>query len=297
MPPISPFFNIGPLSIHFYGIIIVAGALVGGYVATIEARRRAEEPEHVWNALTWCLIGGILGARLYHVLSSPQGDVVGFQFYFVTNPFETIRIFGASIPFPTALMIWNGGLGIFGGMAGGVLALAIYAWRNNLSILRWLDIAAPGLILAQAIGRWGNYINQELYGPPTTLPWGIPIDAEYRLPQFADLSRYPVVTTRFHPVFLYESLWNLATFIALIVIGRRFKDRLVDGDIVSLYLILYGLGRLLIEALRPDAWLIGRIPTAQIISAVMIVVGAALMVWRRQQNQSTAPLGDVAEGE
>ncbi len=297
MPPISPFFNIGPLSIHFYGIIIVAGAVVGGYVATIEARRRAEEPEHVWNALTWCLIGGILGARLYHVLSSPQGNVVGFQFYFVTNPFETIRIFGASIPFPTALMIWNGGLGIFGGLAGGVLALAIYAWRNNLSILRWLDIAAPGLILAQAIGRWGNYINQELYGPPTTLPWGIPIDAEYRLPQFADLTRYPVVTTRFHPVFLYESLWNLATFIALIVIGRRFKDRLVDGDIVSLYLILYGLGRLLIEALRPDAWLIGRIPTAQIVSAVMIVVGAALMVWRRQQSQSTAPLGNVAEGE
>ena len=297
MPPISPSFNIGPLSIHFYGIIIVTGALVGGYVATIEARRRGEEPEHVWNALTWCLIGGILGARLYHVLSSPQGDVVGFQFYFVTNPFETIRIFGASIPFPTALMIWNGGLGIFGGVAGGVLALAIYAWRNNLSILRWLDIAAPGLILAQAVGRWGNYINQELYGPPTTLPWGIRIDAEYRLPQFADLSRYPVETTRFHPVFLYESLWNLATFIALIVIGRRFKDRLVDGDIASLYLILYGLGRLFIEALRPDAWLVGGIPTAQIVSAVMIVVGAALMVWRRQQSQSAAALGDVAEGE
>ncbi len=297
MPPISPSFNLGPLSVHFYGIIIVAGALVGGYVATIEARRRGEEPEHVWNALTWCLIGGILGARLYHVLSSPQGDVVGFQFYFVTNPFESIRIFGAFIPFPTALMIWNGGLGIFGGLAGGVLALAIYAWRNNLSILCWLDIAAPGLILAQAIGRWGNYINQELYGPPTTLPWGIRIDAEYRLPQFADLSRYPVQTTLFHPVFLYESLWNLAAFIALMLIGRRFKNRLVNGDIVSLYLILYGLGRLFIEALRPDAWLVGGIPTAQILSAVMIVAGAALMVWRRQQSQSPAVLGDVAEGE
>ncbi len=297
MPPISPSFNIGPLSIHFYGIIIVAGALVGGYVASIEARRRGEEPEHVWNALTWCLIGGILGARLYHVLSSPQGDVVGFQFYFVTNPFETIRIFGASIPFPTALMIWNGGLGIFGGVAGGVLALALSASRHGLSILRWLDIAAPGLSLAQAIGRWGNYINQELYGPPTTLPWGIRIDAEYRLPQFADLSRYPVQTTRFHPVFLYESLWNLAAFIALMVVGRRFKDRLVDGDIASLYLILYGLGRLFIEALRPDAWLVGGIATAQIVSAVMIVAGAVLMVWRRQQSQSAAPAGDVAEGE
>jgi len=106
-----------------------------------------------------------------------------------------------------------------------------------------------------------------------------------------------VQTTLFHPVFLYESLWNLAAFIALMLIGRRFKNRLGNGDIVSLYLILYGLGRLFIEALRPDAWLVGGIPTAQILSAVMIVAGAALMVWRRQQSQSPAALGDVAEGE
>lgn len=284
MPPINPTFNIGPLPVHWYGIIIVTGALAGAYAASIEAKRRGEDPEDVWNGLVWCLIAGILGARLYHVLSSPQGTSIGFEYYFVTNPFDTLRIFGLSIPFPTALMIWNGGLGIFGGVAGGVLAVAIYTWRNHLVIARWLDIGAPGLILGQAIGRWGNFINQELYGPPTTLPWGIPIDANHRIPPFTDLSRFPVGTTRFHPLFLYESLWNLAVFAALMIIGRRYKDRLKDGDIFSLYLILYSLGRIFVESLRPDAWLIGTIPTAQLVSAALIVLGVGLMVWRRRSE-------------
>lgn len=289
MPPVNPTFNIGPLVIHWYGLIIVLGALAGAYAATFEAKRRGEDPEHVWNGLVWCLIGGILGARLYHVISSPQGTDIGFQYYFVTNPFETVRVFGLSIPFPTALMIWKGGLGIFGGVAGGILALVLYAWRNHLSVARWLDIGAPGLILGQAIGRWGNFVNQELYGPPTTLPWGIPIDADHRIPPYHDLTRFPLQTTHFHPVFLYESLWNLAVFVALLVIGRRLQDRLKDGDVLSLYLIGYGLGRLLVESLRPDAWLIGNIPTAQIVSVVLIVLGIGLMVWRRRtvsNNQS-----------
>jgi phosphatidylglycerol:prolipoprotein diacylglycerol transferase len=282
MPPISPTLNIGPLVIHLYGVIIVLGAIAGAYAATFEARRRGEDPEHVWNGLVWCLIAGILGARLYHVVSTPQGTDIGLQYYFVTNPFETVRVLGLSIPFPTALMIWKGGLGIFGGIAGGAIAVVIYAWRNQLSLARWLDIGAPALILAQAIGRWGNFINQELYGPPTTLPWGIPIDAQHRIPPFSDLTRYPLESTRFHPTFLYESLWNLALFIALMLIGRRYQERLKDGDILSLYLIGYGLGRILVESLRPDAWLIGTIPTAQIVSGVLIVLGVGLMAWRRR---------------
>ncbi len=284
MPPINPTFNIGPLVIHWYGIIIVLGALAGAYAATFEAKRRGEDPEHVWNALTWCLIGGIVGARLYHLFSSPQGTTIGFQYYFVTNPFETINVFGLSIPFPTALLIWNGGLGIFGGIAGGVLAAVIYVRRNHLPVATWLDIGVLGLPLGQAIGRWGNFINQELYGPPTSLPWGIPIDAQHRIPPFTDLARYPVETTRFHPVFLYESLWSLAVFVALMVVGRRFQDRLKNGDILSLYLILYGVGRLFIEALRPDAWLVSGIPAAQLVSAALIVLGVGLMVWRRQSD-------------
>jgi phosphatidylglycerol:prolipoprotein diacylglycerol transferase len=287
MPPINPTLNIGPLVVHWYGLIIVLGAIVGAYVAAFEAKRRGEDPEHVWNGLVWCLVAGILGARLYHILSSPQGSQIGSNYYFVTNPFETVRVFGLLIPFPTALMIWKGGLGIFGGIIGGALAVVFYARRHQLTLLRWLDIGAPGLILAQAIGRWGNFINQELYGPPTNLPWGIPIDAQHRIPPFTDLSRFPLESTRFHPVFLYESLWNLALFIALMVIGRRYQEHLKDGDIFSLYLIGYGLGRIFIEALRPDAWLIGAIPTAQIVSAVLIVLGVAFMVWLRRSGTAT----------
>ena len=178
-------------------------------------------------------------------------------------------------------MIWRGGLGIFGGIAGGVLALFIYAWHSHLTpVARWLDISAPGLVLAQAIGRWGNFINQELYGPSTSLPWGIRIDAQHRMPPFTDLTRFPLETTRFHPLFLYESLWNLGVFIVLMVVGRRFEDRLKDGDIFSLYLIGYGLGRILVESLRPDAWLMGGVPTAQLVSAGLIELGVALMAWR-----------------
>ena len=284
MPPISPTFNVGPLTIHLYGIIIVLGAVAAGILTSVEAKRKGDDPEHVWNIVTWCLIAGILGARLYHVLSSPQGNTIGFTYYFVTNPFETIYVFGVAIPFPTALMIWNGGLGIFGGVAGGVLALAIYTWRHHLLLARWLDSGAPGLLLAQSIGRWGNFVNQELYGPPTTLPWGIPIDAPHRLPQYADLSRFPVETTRFHPVFLYESLWNLAGCLLLVFLARRPASRLKDGDVFSLYLVIYGLGRLLVESLRPDAWLLGGIPTAQIVAVGAIILGTALLVLRRRSK-------------
>ena len=145
----------------------------------------------MWNALMWCLIAGIVGARLYHVFSSPQGTTIGFQYYFVTHPFEPIDVLGLSVPFPTALMIWNGGLGIFGAIVGGMLAILVYTRRNHLPLVKWLDIGIVGLPLGQAIGRWGNYINQELYGPPTTLPWGIPIDAQHRIPPYTDLISLP----------------------------------------------------------------------------------------------------------
>jgi len=128
------------------------------------------------------------------------------------------------------------------------------------------------------------------------LSWGIPIDADHRIPPYTDLSRYPLDTTRFHPVFLYESLWNLAAFVALLVIGRRYQARLKDGDLISLYLILYGIGRIFVEALRPDAWLIGGIPAAQLVSALVIVLGVGSIAWRRQSVASlreSSPLPEV----
>ncbi len=282
--PTNPFlFSLGPFTVRWYGLLIVTGALAAAYIATIEARRKKEDPDHVWNLLIWCLIFGILGGRLYHVLSSPAGSSRGFSYYFIEQPFTTLTVFGASIPFPSALRLWEGGFGLYGDLLGGILAIIIYTQRNKINVWRWLDIVAPGMLLAQAIGRWGNFFNQELYGTPTNLPWGITITNAYqRIPPYNDFATYPLETTLFHPVFLYECLWNLAGFALLLWIARKYVDRLLDGDMLSLYLIWYPIGRILIESLRPDAWTLSGIPTAQILSVLAIVIGLGLMYYRRQ---------------
>jgi len=266
MDPIA--FRLGPISVYWYGIIIVVAVLVAAYIASLEAKRRGQNPDHVWNALLLCLLLGIIGARLYHVFSSPRGGMLGWDYY-RQHP---IAIF----------QIWRGGLGIYGAVAGGLLGVYIYARLNKLSFLQWADIGTPGLILAQAIGRWGNFVNQELYGYPTNLPWGITIDPPYRIPPYDDLTVYPA-DTRFHPTFLYESLWNLLGFILLMYVARRYSKRLLDGDILCLYAIWYPVGRIFVEALRPDAWLIRGIPAAQIFAVIAIVVSVATILYRHRR--------------
>jgi len=291
--PTNPYlFSAGPFTVRWYGLLIVLGALSAAYIATIEARRKKEEPDHAWNLLIWCLIFGILGARVYHVLSSPAGASRGFNYYFSENPFTTLTIFGAAVPFPTALMIWEGGIGIFGALLGGILAVVIYTQREKLNVWRWLDILAPGMLLAQAIGRWGNFFNQELYGPPTNLAWGILItNPNQRIPPYNDLSQFPLDTTLFHPTFLYESVWNVIGFIVLMWLGRKYAEKLLDGDILTLYLIWYPVGRILTEFLRPDAWTLSGIPTAQLVSIILILIGIALFYYRRQNPKlATNPI-------
>jgi len=261
------------LAVHWYGIIIVVAVLVGAYVASLEARRRGQDPDHVWNALLLCLILGIIGARLYHVFSSPRGGMLGWDYY-RQNPIAILQI-------------WHGGLAIYGAVAGGILAVYIYARLNKLSFLQWVDIGTPGLILAQVIGRWGNFVNQELYGPPTSLPWGIAIEIPYRIPPYYVLTVYPA-DTRFHPTFLYESLWNLLGFLLLMYVVRCYADRLLDGDVLCLYAIWYPVGRIFVEALRPDAWLIGGIAAAQIFAAIAIVVSGAAILYRHRRARPAA---------
>jgi phosphatidylglycerol:prolipoprotein diacylglycerol transferase len=289
--PTNPILiQVGPFIVRWYGLLIVLGALAAAYIGTFEAKRRRENPEHPWNLLMWCLILGIIGARLYHVLSSPAGASRGFSYYFIEKPFATLNLFGAAIPFPTALMIWEGGIGIYGALLGGILAVFIYTRRHHLNFWRWLDILAPGMLLAQAIGRWGNFFNQELYGPPTTLPWGITItNVHQRIPPYNDLTTYPLSTT-FQPVFLYESLWNLIGFGLMMWLARKYARRLLDGDMFSFYLIWYSVGRILIESLRPDAWTFGGIPTAQIVGTTLSLIGAGLIILRRQRPElATSP--------
>ncbi len=251
--------------IYWYGILIVAGALAGAFIATREAKRRGIDPDHVWNALLVALILGVIGARLYHVISSPAGTNIGFQYY-MENPVEILNF-------------RQGGLGIYGAVAGGVLALYLYARWAKINFLSLIDIAIPGLAIGQAIGRWGNFFNQELYGFPTDLPWGIAIDAAHRLPMFADLTRFPVETTHFHPTFLYESLFDLGMGIVLLYVAQRWtKEK--PGDLFLIWGILYGFGRFLVEFQRPDAWTISGVATAQIIGLVLVVICGVALAYR-----------------
>ena len=275
-PPLDPILIhfTADFGIHWYGILIVSGVMLGAVYASWRAKQDGENPDHVWNGLIIAIILGIIGARLYHVFSEPRGGAVGWSYY-KQHPIEI-------------LYIWHGGLGIYGAIAGGALGLMIYSLRAGLRPLQWLDYGAPGLALGQAIGRWGNFINQELYGPPTDLPWGLVIAPPYRISPYNDLVTYPPETL-FHPTFLYESLWCLLVFIVLAVIAHKCKDRLLDGDILLGYILGYPLGRFFIEYLRPDAWMIGPIAAAQLFAIACVVGAAAMLIVRHVRAGAKAP--------
>lgn len=266
-PPLDPILiHITPtFGIHWYGILIVSGIMLGAAYAAWRAKLDGENPDHVWNALILAVVLGIIGARLYHVFSEPEGGMVGWSYY-RQHPIEI-------------LYIWQGGLGIYGAILGGILGVVIYTWRAGLRPLQWLDYGAPGLALGQAVGRWGNFINQELYGPPTTLPWGLIIAPGHRIDQYADLVAYPP-DTLFHPTFLYESIYAFLLFITLALMSVKLKDYLLSGDIVLGYLIGYSVGRFFVEFFRPDAWLIGPIAAAQLFALIIALVAAAILIIR-----------------
>jgi phosphatidylglycerol---prolipoprotein diacylglyceryl transferase len=264
-----PFF--GPLTIHFYGVIIMLGALAAAWLASVEAKRRGLKGEIVWDALLWVLVGGIIGARLWHIFTPPPSMVaigITTRFY-LTHPLDM-------------LAIWHGGLGIPGAIIGGTLALYLYCRSKKLSFPVWADIAAPALALGQAIGRWGNFVNQEVYGRQTTLPWGIHIDYA---------TNYPA-GTRFHPLFLYESIYNFLNVIFLLWLGRRYQDMLLPGDIFLTYLITYPVGRFLLEFLRLDAAQVVGININQTIMLVVAVSSAALLIFRHRRGRAASPANE-----
>jgi phosphatidylglycerol:prolipoprotein diacylglycerol transferase len=238
---------------------------------------RRWNPDHVWNGLMWVLALGLIGARLYHVLTpSPSMAAVGIYspLDYFRDPYQLLNFRG-------------GGLGIYGGIAGGLLGLIIYTRRSRISFLDWADLSVVGLALGQAIGRWGNFFNQELYGAPTELPWAVRIDPIYRLPDYAAFER-------FHPAFLYESLWSLLTFFVLLWLARRRSDRLLPGELMALYLIAYAVGRSLLELVRLDSRAIpffGLEPglaVATLISLVVAAVAVLAIVGRRLARRRAA---------
>jgi phosphatidylglycerol:prolipoprotein diacylglycerol transferase len=255
------------IPLRWYGVIVMLGVVVASLIVERELTRRGERGDRIWDALVWILPAGIVGARLWYAINATLGG----SRYYIENPIQIINI-------P------QGGLHIFGGFLAGAAVLLFYLRQNKRDPWIYLDAAGPAILIGQAIGRIANFINQELYGPPTTLPWGIPIFAEHRLPIYP-VDLYPVATTRFHPTFAYEIIWNLCAAAALLWISRRYKDRIKPGTIFAGWLVLAGLGRFLIEFFRPDQ---PKIPGlgfsySALIAALMAVTGVIMLLTRYQK--------------
>lgn len=239
--------GLGPVEVRVYSLCLLAGIITGYYLAKPAALRQKISADTLQLSIFYGFIPGLLGARAYHVIDLWD--------YYLANPGQIAAI-------------WNGGLGIFGGIVGGLIGLAVLARRKKLPLLTLLDVWAPSMLLAQAIGRLGNWANQEAFGQPTDLPWGVYIEPLHR-PENYLADQY------FHPAFLYEALWNLLGVIVLIIIRKRVATR--PGTLLGLYFVWYGLGRFFIEFFRLDTAQTFGIATAHLLSAFMLVAGLYLI--------------------
>lgn len=263
--------EIGQVQIRYYGIIIVTAILLATMVATRLAKRDGRDPDHIWGAMFGAVILGIIGARLWFILFPPEaliaeGKTAEWYFQNFTNLQEG------------AIAIWSGGLSIFGAFVGGFIGAYIYIVRNKLPLLPWLDIAAVALPLGQFIGRWANFVNQELYGLPTGSEWfGIPIAREFRVAPYTSTIEYPA-STLFHPLFLYEGLWSLLAFFVLLMIFQRYRRQLRPGVIFLLYVAQYAFIRFMLEFIRLEISTVAGINLAQVVTGLMFVIAAVVLV-------------------
>ena len=345
------YLSFGNVQVRYYGIIIVAAILVGAYAASVLAKRSGRDPDHIWGGLTWAILPGIVGARLWFVLFPPisltagcgiEGEVCQNTAWFFENFFN---------PENGAIAIWSGGLGIFGGIIGGALGVYLYLsrWHNRIvngfavvltpilwlgqfldwlvkrligqatgkdveafsyqrpvgdfpkegmRMTPWMDIAGVSIPIAQAIGRFANYVNQELYGSPTTLPWGIQIPRAARVGTCEYMGEEVLCenmvqvpfNTLFHPLWAYEAVWSLIAFYVLWRLYNQYRDRLLSGDIFLLYLLQYSFVRFLLEFLRVEIAVIGDsdINSSQAITLLVFVVSLAMLIYRRRAGKFEA---------
>ncbi len=254
MNPIA--LDLGIIQIHWYSLTMLLAMLVGGLLFYKTMIKEKISEEKITDLIFYTLIFAIIGARLYYVFFNIS--------YYIKNPLEIIEI-------------WNGGLAIHGGILAGALYIIYFAKKNKLNFLKIFDIAAPSLIIAQAIGRWGNFFNQEAHGPVTT----ITKLKDLLIPNFI-IKGMKINNNYYHPTFYYECLWNLLGFIILIFI--RKKKKLRTGQLTGIYMIWYSVARFLIESLRTDSLMLGNIKIAQFISIIMILIGIYLIV-RKPKNR------------
>ncbi len=272
----SPAHNtieIGPLTIHFYGIMIGLGVLAAALVVQRRYTRSGADPSILESVILWTVGIGFAGARIAYV-STHTGRFAGRWW--------------------AVLFIWEGGLALYGGLTAGAITAIYLLRRRNGDIAAFTDAGAVGLPLAQAIGRWGNYFNQELFGTPTNLPWGLEISPTHRPAEFTN-------SATFHPTFLYESLWNLVIVVPVILLLER-RGKLAKGAAFPLYLVLYGIGRFLMELMRTDTTFrfLGLSRNAYV-SLLAVAAGSALfaVITRRARRPavSTRDGSDVAEDQ
>ena len=252
--------SIGSIKIYWYGIIIALAMLIGISLATKEAQKLGLEEDTMVDMALWAIPIGFIGARLYYVLFKWD--------YYIQNPSEIIAI-------------WNGGIAIYGGLIAGGLAVYWFARRKKMTLTLLLDILAPSVLLAQSIGRWGNFINQEAHGGAVSRQF---LETLY-LPEFI-IEQMNINGTYYHPTFLYESLWSLLGFILLIIL-RNQKGLLRRGEVALSYVIWYSFGRFFIEGMRTDSLWIGDIMrVSQMLSLVLFISAILLLVYRRRDYPS-----------
>jgi prolipoprotein diacylglyceryl transferase len=254
--PSSGEVTVGGVALHAYGVMLLLGILAAVWLTGRRWTRRGGDWDLVFRVAMWGVAGGVVGARLDHVVTS-----------------------WSEVPDPKwqgAFEIWKGGLGVWGGIFGGVLAGAWVVRRSGNSVFGFMDVSAPGILLAQAIGRWGNYFNQELFGKPTDLPWGLEIDVQNRPQQY-------VADPTFHPLFLYESLWSLLGVGVLLLVDRRFRIR--APGLFALYVAWYTSFRAFEETLRidPSHHYLGQRLNFWV-SVVMFALAIVAFVWSQRRS-------------
>ena len=251
--PSSSTVEIGPFSIHFYGLTLLVAIVAAVVITGFRWTRRGGDWDLIFRLAVWGVAFGIIGARLYHVITS--WDELPDEWW---GPFA----------------IWKGGLGVWGGIGLGVIAGAVVAKRSGADIPKLLDCVAPGLLVAQGIGRFGNWWNQELFGGPTDLPWGLEISPDKRPIEYIE-------SETFHPTFLYEALWCFAA-VGVLLLVERFA-RLRPGNLFALYVVLYSIGRLWIETLRVDpSHEIAGVRINVYVAALFGIVALVIFVWRER---------------
>jgi phosphatidylglycerol:prolipoprotein diacylglycerol transferase len=290
-------FQIGSFPVHWYGICYAVGLAAVYFVLVREARRRGENPELVGNAMIVVAIAALIGGRLYHLIDQWA--------LYAPDPITAILPIARQADGSYGFAGFSG-LGVPGGIVTGTIAAWWLTRRYKVSFWTWADIVAPALFVMQAIGRFGNFFNQELYGPPTNLPWGIAIDCAHRVAAYP-CDTFPLATTHFQPLFLYESLSGMIGAATLLWLARNRASRLVPGDLLLIFFVWYGATRFVLELMRSGNWTFLGIPTAQLVTLGFIVVGVVGLWYRHgpgrprpaeaTDTDTEAVDGDDATGE